>query len=89
MWKASTGVPSFVKAAPKKTEAKPQIVAVTNECYLMDSEESKFTLQFNKVFTSSVLLYTRCLLYIHVKVEVVSKKHVQIFFLWGKKHPLH
>jgi len=82
-------MPSFVKTAPEKAEAKRQTVAVTNECYLMGSEKSKFTLQFNIAFTSSVLLYTRCLLYIHVKAEAVSKKQLQIFFLWGKKHSLH
>lgn len=82
-------MPSFVTAAPEKIEAKQQKAAVTNECYLTDSEESKFTLRFNIAFTSSILLYTRCLLYIHVKAEAVSKKHVQIFFLWGKKHSLH
>lgn len=74
-------MPSVVKVAPEKTQARPQTAAVTNECYLMDSEESKFTLQFNIAFTFSILLYTRCLLSIHVKAEAVSKKHAQIFFL--------
>lgn len=78
-------MPSFLKAAPEKTKAKPQRAAVTNERYLMDSEESKFTLQFNMAFTSSILLCTRCMLYIHVKAEAVSKNCVLIFFLWGKK----
>lgn len=57
---------SFVKAALEKTETKPQIAAVTNECYLMVSEESKFTLQFNIAFSSSILLYTRRTLYVHM-----------------------
>lgn len=67
-------MPSFVKAAPEKTEAKPLIGPVTNECYLMDSEETKFTLQFNTAFTSCILLNTRCLLYMCVKAEALSKK---------------
>lgn len=44
--KYSTGMPSFAKAVSKRTKAKWQKVSVTNECYLMDTEESKFTLEW-------------------------------------------
>lgn len=70
VWKTSTGMSVFVKAAPAKTEVKPQTVAATSECYLMDSETSRFTLHFNIAFISSILLHTRCFLYTHINVKV-------------------